>query len=375
MKDYTWIETESQLNQLLSILNKTPVIAVDTEGDSLYSYFEKVCLVQISANQTDYIIDPLAVDITPLGPIFSNPHIEKIFHAAEYDIACLNRDYGFVFDAVFDTMIAARILGWPKCGLGNILKNSFQVKLNKRFQQYNWGRRPLADKARQYARMDTHYLHQLRELQIEKLETGSRLREARAAFKRVTRARVSAKVFNPNDFWRIRGAKSLKPEQQAILKALYTFRDSRARYADRPPFKIMTDSTMIYLAKNPPTTIENLKKSKGLNAGLVNRYGKQILVALNKNHPEPTPKRSNNHKYRLNDKVITRYEHLRNWRNEVAQKRGVEPDVILSNGVLKAIAQSNPVNQRQLEDNNLLGHWQLETYGQVIIKELRNCNS
>ena len=161
-----WVDNSSGLEQLIQTLSQEPLVAVDTESDSLYSYFEKVCLIQFSIPGTDYLLDPLSVDVTGLAPFFANGEVQKIFHAAEYDILSLKRDYGFTFVNLFDTMIAAKILGWPRYGLGPILAEYFGVKLDKRFQRYNWGQRPLSRKAREYAHLDTHYLLPLRQIQF-----------------------------------------------------------------------------------------------------------------------------------------------------------------------------------------------------------------
>jgi len=112
---------------MIGEVSKEPVLAIDTESNSLFAYRERVCLVQISTPTTDYLIDPLAIaDLSPLAPIFDQETIQKIFHAAEYDVICLKRDYGFSFSNIFDTMIAARILGEQQVGLGSLLQNHFQ---------------------------------------------------------------------------------------------------------------------------------------------------------------------------------------------------------------------------------------------------------
>ena len=123
---------------MIAHLQDSPVLAVDTESDSLYVYFEKICLLQFSTPDTDYLVDPLVVDLTPLGDLFADERYEKVFHAAEYDILCLKRDYGFTLANLFDTMISARVLGWKRYGLGSILQDRFNVQLNKRMQRYNW---------------------------------------------------------------------------------------------------------------------------------------------------------------------------------------------------------------------------------------------
>ncbi len=148
-----------------------PRIAVDTESNSLHAYHERVCLIQFSTTEQDYILDPLALeDLSLLGPIFANPQIEKIFHAAEYDLICLRRDYGFTFSNIFDTMQAGRILGRKQAGLDRLLEDKFGVKVNKRFQKADWAVRPLSRDLLVYARLDTHYLIPLSNLLKADLE-------------------------------------------------------------------------------------------------------------------------------------------------------------------------------------------------------------
>lgn len=370
MSNYQLIKTSQQLNQLMVKLRQEACIAVDTESDSLYSYFEKVCLLQVSTETENFIIDPLLVDITPIGEIFASPNHEKIFHAAEFDILSLNRDYGFEFDNLFDTMIAAKILGWEKIGLGNILEKLFSVKSNKQFQQYNWGKRPIDIQALNYAYGDTAYLHQLRALQIERLTKNKRLKEARAAFRRLKLLKSTAKHFSPSQFWRIKNAKFLEPDAQALLQALFVFRDNYARHVDMPPFKIMSDATLVSLSENPPQNLADLKRSKGINRRLLKLHAQKILKVLQARHAPPQLPKRNGHTQSMHGADWSRYEHLRSWRNGLAKNRGVEPDVILPNGTLKAIARANPHNIEQLKQKKLLGVWQFETYAHAIIQNL-----
>ncbi len=144
------------LRTLANELQRHPIIAVDTESNSLYAYRERVCLIQFSTPLADTLVDPLALDdLTPLAPIFADPKIEKVFHAAEYDLICLKRDFGFEFANLFDTLVAARILGRKHVGLGAILAAEFNVEQDKRFQRANWGARPLPPDHLFYAVQDT----------------------------------------------------------------------------------------------------------------------------------------------------------------------------------------------------------------------------
>src|SRR3954467_3450148 len=161
------------LTRLAEILAPCPAIAVDTESNSMHAYRERVCLIQFSTPDADYILDPLPLtDLGVLAPLFANSAQQKIFHAAEYDIVCLRRDYGFEFTNLFDTMSAARTLGWPQVGLAAILETRFGVKMDKKFQRADWKRRPLTREQLDYARLDTHYLLALRDLQREALDAA-----------------------------------------------------------------------------------------------------------------------------------------------------------------------------------------------------------
>jgi ribonuclease D len=367
-----WINTPRQLERLIKNLSVEPVVAVDTESDSLYSYFEKVCLVQFSTSQTDYLVDPLNVDIAGLADFFANPSVQKVFHAAEYDILSLKRDYGFTFVNLFDTMLAARILGWQRYGLGTILGEHFGVKLDKRFQRYNWGQRPLSRKALNYAHLDTHYLLPLRTIQLKALNQQHRLREANEAFERQTMAEPSPKVFDPDDFWRIKGCKDLIPQQQAVLRELFIMRDKIARKIDRPPFKVMNDTTLIRLAEQQPETNHALNQMKGLSDKLLKYNTQDILKAIQTGLTAPLPHYHHpNNNHRPDDNTLARYETLRHWRNNLAAERGVEPDVIIGNDTLMDIARRNPKTLKALTQLDSVGEWQGETYGQVLLNVLR----
>jgi ribonuclease D len=369
---YVWIDNPSALTEMLVSLRDSPVIAVDTESDSLYVYFEKVCLIQFSIPGLDYLVDPLVVDVTPLGTLFADERYEKVFHAAEYDIICLKRDYGFTFANLFDTMVAARVLGWKRYGLGSILEDRFNVRLNKRMQRHNWGARPLSDEALDYARLDTHFLLPLRELQLTELQARNRLEEARQAFQRQTQAEPTSKVFNPDDFWRIRGTRDLLPVEQAVLRQLYIFRDRRARQLNRPPFKVINDATLIRLAQARPTDHRSLAQVKGLSYRMSHHDGKYLLGAIAKGLKSPPPSYPRNQRHQPDDEVSTRYEALRTWRKGVAEARNVEPDVILPNSTLMALAKKAPHTVQALANVEALDDWQRQTYGNELLRVLRD---
>ncbi len=378
-----WVATPAALNSLQEDLARETLVAVDTESDSLFSYFEKVCLVQISTRETDYVVDPLAFSrakngadasgLTVLAPLFADEKIEKVFHAAEYDIICLKRDYGFEFKNIFDTMIAARILGWKNVGLGNILQERFGVTLNKKMQRADWGRRPLTAEQIAYAREDTHYLLALRDLQIEELRPLDRLEEAREEFDRLTRVQAAARRFDPDAYWNITGARDLDRIGLGILRELFRFRDAQARKEDRPPFKVLLDSALLRVAVQRPANLRDLARV-GVSAYVAQRYGRSIIDAVARGRAAPQTSALHPHSRgqpSLDNGARIRYGKLKEWRKKRAAARGVEPDVIVSNDVLFAAARKNPRTLDALVAVSDLGPWKARTYGEEILGVLR----
>lgn len=367
-----WVDTAQGLEDLAAELAAQPVIAVDTESNSLHAYRERVCLIQFSTPTTDYVLDPLALDdLSPLGPIFANPAIVKVFHAAEYDLICLRRDFGWQMRNLFDTMVAVRTLGWPQNGLAATLESQFEVKLNKRHQRADWAERPLTADQLAYARMDTHYLIPLREKLIVALEAVNYLAEAHEEFERLANAngRNTNPVFDPQNFWHIGGARDLTGTQAAILRELYIYREQTAERIDRPPFKVISDATLLEIAKLQPTTAEDLVPVSGMTERQIGRHGHALLqaVARGQKAAVPRPLRVEHE----DDAVLDRYETLRKWRKARAQERGVESDVIVPKDVLMDIARRAPQTLQDLNAVLGLGPTRREKYGEEIVKLMR----
>jgi ribonuclease D len=370
-----FITTSAAFDAMRAQFEQHTRLAVDTESDSLYSYFEKVCLLQFSIPHADYVVDPLALSqVAELAPLFAAPQIEKIFHAAEYDILCMKRDYQFQFVNIFDTMIAARILGWKNVGLGNILQERFGVALNKKMQRADWGHRPLSAEHLEYARADTHYLLALADAQIHELEKLDRLQEAREEFDRLTRVEPTPRRFDPDGYWNINGARDLDAVGLGILRELYHWRDGEARKHDRPPFKVISDATLCHIAAAHPTSTRALAHLSGVSSFVSDRYGRAILHAVERGRAtpqtaQPHPRARGNPP--LDNHARTRLEHLKEWRKQIAAKRGVEPDVIVSNDALYAIARKNPRALDVLIQVSGLGVWKANAYGEAMLAVLR----
>jgi ribonuclease D len=362
-----WVAEPARLAALAKRMAREPALAVDTESNSLYAYRERICLIQVSTRTADYLIDPLALDdVSPLGGLLADRRIEKVFHACEYDLICLRRDYGFQVNNVFDTMIAARTLGWPNVGLARIMEELWQVKTNKRYQRADWSHRPLAPEQLSYACLDTHYLLPLRDILTEKLKENGALEEAREEFERLTLVSADHPAFDPDGFWRISGARDLEPREAAVLREVYLYRDRAAQKADRPPFKILGDDTLLAVARAQPRQARDLRGLPGMSNGQIQRHKRGLLEAVQHGQTATLPRRPRNQ--RSDEATLERYEALRTWRKRRAQARGV--DVILARDTLWAIASHNPRTPRDLEHISELGPWRREKYGGEILKLL-----
>jgi len=364
------VADQADLDRLVRALAEFPVVAVDTESNSLHAYRERVCLIQFSTPAADYIVDPLRVkDLRPLAPFFSSPAQQKVFHAAEYDLICLRRDYDFEFANIFDTMSAARTLGWPQVGLAAILDTHFGVLMNKKYQRADWGHRPLTSDQLNYARLDTHYLGALRDVQLQALTETGCWPEAHEEFARLARVRGEpASGPNPLAFWRVNGAHDLSPGQASVLKEVFAYREEQAGRLDRPPFKVMGESTLIEIARRSPRDTDGLQGLAGLSPAQIHRFSSGLLQAVQQGLASP-PQRAPAVE-REPDDVRERYDLLRKWRKEKAKARGVESDVIVPRAALWDLARRAPRTLAELTTIADLGPWRRETYGQEILKIL-----
>jgi ribonuclease D len=376
-----WVDAPAGFRAMLAHLRGEAALAVDTESNSLYAYRERVCLIQISVPEVDYLVDPLALhDLSALGPLLADPAILKVLHGAEYDLSVLQRDYGFRLANLFDTMWASRILGWPAHGLAALLKSHFGVLLNKKYQRANWGVRPLPPEQLDYARLDTHYLLPLQEIQARELEATGRWPQARHRFTMLLEIEWEPKGFDANGFWRLSGAKDLDDEGRGVLRAVYLFREERAEAKNRPPFKVLSNKALLALSAERPTDLGALRKVRGVPAWLVRQHGQALLAAIRRGRRRPLSwgdrsrftndnNRTSNgqHGGRPSTACKARFEALRAWRNATAEAKGVEPDIVLNNEALWAVANANPRTQAELADDGLLATWQVNEFGRDLL--------
>lgn len=367
--ELVWVDQPQKLRDISKMLSAQDILAVDTESNSLYAYQEQVCLIQFSTREKDFLVDALALpDLSPLEPIFRSESIMKVFHAAEYDLICLHRDYGFKFNFLFDTMIAARTLGYQKIGLGSLLEKYFQIHVDKKYQRANWGRRPLKSEMLEYARLDSHYLIPMAEILQKELHERGRWELAREDFERLTQNIEDTTESSGDDFWKLHGARDLSPKQAAVLKSVYQYRESQAEKQDRPPFKVLSHQTLVNIAQQLPENLESLADTSSLNQRLVRRYGKGLIQAIREGEKAPLEFRPRNG--RPEEAVLNRINLLREWRKQAGQDMGVPSDVVLPKDVLNRIAWGNPQNKNELKKHMQDVPYRYERFGDEILNNL-----
>lgn len=361
------------LSQLVADLATCTTVAVDTESNSLHAYRERVCLIQFTTATGDYIVDPIALpDLRALAPFFASPAHEKIFHAAEGDLLGLGRDFPFAFANIFDTMSAARTLGWPHVGLAAVLKAEFDVTLSKAHQRADWGRRPLRADMLDYARLDTHYLPALRDrLHTALIERGL-WPEAQEDFERLSRTQPPAanQAPDPHAFWRVKGARDLSPPQAAVLQAVFAYREAESARANLPSFKVLGEPTLLEVARRTPRSLDALTGIVAMTPGQIHRHGRALIRAVESGLAAPAPLPPV--VVREPDDVRDRYDRLHHWRKTRAQARGVESDVILPRTTLWDLARRPPRTDADLAGIVDLGPTRRALYGQDLLAITRN---
>jgi len=357
----------ASLALLARSLARQPRLAVDTESNSLHAYREQVCLIQFSTPQTDYLVDPLALhDLSAIAPLFSNPGIEKVFHAVEYDQICLKRDFGITFEHIFDTMQAARILGYKQVGLDSMLAEKLSINVDKRYQKADWGERPLSPEMLSYARLDTHHLLDLRDSLQTELQQRGRWELACEEFTRLAAGNGNTRADLPA-WQRVKGTRNLSRQQLAILQELCAWRGAQAEHMGRPVFKVMDDKRLVSIALAAPkseTDLENLN----LTARQIYVFGGDILKAVGRGRKAAPVHRPLSD--RPDPQMLNRLNALSGWRKGAAQKMEVESDVILPKPWMHAIAEQNPQSLAELSTLMPQSPWRLEAFGVQILAAL-----
>ena len=354
------IASRAQLAPLIRQIESAGRVAIDSEADSLHCYREKLCLVQISVpaasnaeGRSDFIVDPLAdLDLEPLRMALEQREI--VLHGADYDLRMLRRGLNFVANRIFDTVIAARLLGIREFSLAALVKRYFGIELPKGSQKANWAQRPLPARMGEYAINDVHYLLPLAEELETELDRYGRLDWLRQSCQRAIEQAAVQRVRDEDELWRIRGSGSLRGREAAVLRALWQWREKEAELVDRPPFHILQNHQLINAAE--AFASGNAPDYRHFSSRRRQAFRQAAESAMQLPEFEwPVSRRRVGR--RPGSEIVRLMEELRRRRDQAARELNLEPAFIAPRSALEAVATS------QTRAVSLLVPWQRELFG------------
>lgn len=362
---YTLVENAQTLAKLNEALAGVKRAGIDTEGDSLHHYFEKVCLIQLSFENQHYIIDPLAnLSLSSFFEVLAEK--ELIFQGADYDLRMLKKSFGFrPARPVFDTMLAAQILGYEKIGLAALAEKFCGVLMSKSGQKADWSKRPLSEGLLTYASDDTKYLERIADAQTAHLQELNRLDWHRESCEKAVKVSgISDKSESKEEAWRIKGSSKADPGSLVYIFELWKWRDEEARKKDRPPFMIIRNEDIIEIAewraKNPQAPLRQgppfLKRFSG---EIFANLEKAVLAADQTPHGQrPQPRQRA--EWRDERPDLEKLDPLLAACKILAQKLRMEPSILASRGTLTAVVQYKPQSIEQVMEVSGMMKWQAE---------------
>ena len=368
------VRSQPELEALFARLRSAPLLAVDTEAASFHRYTDRVYLLQISSRDETAVVDPLAVEsLTPLADVLGDPAIEIVFHDADYDLRLLDREYGYRATNIFDTRIAAQLLNEPGVGLAALLEKYQGIRLDKRFQRADWSARPLSPEMLEYAASDTRHLPGLRDILKTQLEARGRLAWAEEEFGLLDDIRWTPPNGEPA-YLRLKGARTLKGRELAILRELFEWREGVAQRSDRATFRVLNNEPMLLMSRQPPADLPALKAIPGMGGDQAVRRGPDILAALKRGQEVPDkdlPRMERPPRRQHDPAYEARLERLKAVRNQLAVRLDLAPGVLCPNGTLEAIARANPLSPEALAALPEPRRWQLAEIGAELLAAVR----
>ncbi|MFZ5564349.1 MAG: ribonuclease D [Thermodesulfobacteriota bacterium] len=373
LQDFLFVDTPAGLNTALRHLERVAAVAVDLEADSLYHFTEKVCLIQLAADDACFLVDPLALeDLSLLKPVFSNPAVTKVFHGADYDIRSLYRDFGIEVANLFDCEIASRFLGARATGLNDVVQERFGVALDKGCRKQDWSQRPLPEKMLTYAALDVRYLVALyQQLQRDLEQKG---RAAWVAEECEILAGVRYTVLDEAPlFLKFKGAGRLGRRTLAVLEALLLARQEIAQTRDRPPFKVMGNDALLKVAQERPRTRKALeamgvfsKKQMPMVAdGVLNAVARAMALPEDELPVYPRTRQP-----AIPRGSARRIEALRKWRETAAARLDLDPGLVFPKSLVVAVAHKAPKTLKALGEIEGVRRWQVASLGEEILEVL-----
>lgn len=368
-----YIDSQQAADDFLADISGVREVAVDTEGASFHRFIDRIYLLQITTREHSAIIDPLPIGMPKaLGDILQDPQVEVVFHDADYDLRLLHQDYGWHVNHIFDTRIAAQLLGIKAFGLAALLEQFFGVKLDKKHQRADWSLRPLTQGMLDYAAQDTKHLLDLRDELKSRLEKLGRWEWAREEFDRLEGTKWEDEDTSLA-FLRIKGARDLNRRELALLRELVPWRDSVAKEVDRATFRVMGNEVLLEIARTAPKSVRELSTLKGMPRGILDRGAHSILAAVQRGlevADEHLPRFPRAQRWEREDDFDARVTKLKSVRDAAATRLNLDPGVLCSRERLESIVRKKPEGVRDLEDVPGLRRWQIAEMGEEFVRAL-----
>lgn len=360
---FEYLDTLADVERFTSDIARTREIALDTEGASFHRFVDRVYLLQLSTRDRHAVIDPLPIGVPPgLGALLEDPAVEVVFHDADYDLRLLQQDYGWHVRHIFDTRVAAQLLGYTAFGLAALLERFFDVKLDKKHQRADWSMRPLTKDMLDYAAQDTRYLLQLRDHMASELERMGRAGWAREEFALLEGTRWTDEEPGTS-FLRMKGARDLSRRELAVLRELVPWRDGVAGTLDRATFRVLGNEQLLEIARSQPRTKEALGKIKGMPRVILEQRGADLLEAVRRALDVPDaelPKFPRAARWDRDPEFDARVSALKTARDAAAKRLALDPGVLCSRDRLEAVARRNPSSVEEVAGVPELRRWQVE---------------
>jgi len=367
---YQFVTTDKDLAQVCRKLEPCEIIGVDLEADSMHCFLEKICLIQIAGPNQAWLVDPFLInDFSPFSQILENPEIIKVFHGSDFDVRSLDRELSVEIENLFDTEIACRFLNIKARGLGALLKSYFDIDVDKKYQKVDWSRRPLKDEMIAYSVGDVATLVELHDLLKHRLEKIGRLAWAEEEFDLQARVKYESNHLRPL-FKKFKGAGKLDNRSLAVLEHLLEVRLCQAEKKDLPPFKIMSNQSIMTMVQRRPASVEAILKYRALSPKQAGMYGqlcvKAIETALALPHRE-LPAYPRTRMPRKTSQVLGRIDALKKMREAASRALAMEPGFLINNNMIAAVAADKPSSQEDLLQIPGMRNWQVEALGDRIM--------
>jgi ribonuclease D len=370
-----WISTAETLASLARRLARARILAVDTEADSLHHYPGKLCLVQIASEAGEaHLVDPLAVpDLSPLAPLFADPGIVKVLHAADNDLGYLKGLYGFTVANLFDTAVAARFLGARALGLDELLRQHLAVEPGRSRQKDDWSRRPLTAEQEAYAVNDVRHLVALRDRLVEALTAAGRLGWVEEECAALAALPPPDRTPDPDAYLGLKGSRELDPRGLAVLRELYRMRERLALERDRPPFMVLSHEALVHLAARRPADEAALAAVPGMTPRLLRRVSDAVLEAVARGlalSEEALPVRPRPVRPAVPAAVRRRVDALKAWRRTAAERLGLDPGLLLPQRLIERLAAERPGDLGALLQVEGMRRWRAALVGAELLTVL-----